>query len=172
MINKELGATLGFAAREAKKRRHEYLSIEHMLFAILNDSAGIEIIESCGGNIKNLSKAVEDFLSDRMESVPEGSEYVLQQTIGFQRMIKRAVSHVRSAEKQEVTVGDILASMFQEKDSYAAYFLAKEGITRLDVLHYIFHEASDSYSQGGPGDLLKQADNQKRKKQILLRLLQ
>ena len=164
MINKELGAALGFAAREAKKRRHEYLCLEHMLFAILNDSAGIEIIESCGGDIENLSKTVEDFLSDQMESVPEGSEYVLQQTIGFQRMIKRAVSHVRSAEKQEVTVGDILASMFQEKDSYAAYFLAKEGITRLDVLHYIFHEASDSYSQGGPGGFIKTGRQTKKKR--------
>ncbi len=164
MISKELGATLGFAAREAKKRRHEYLSLEHVLFAVLNDSAGIEIIESCGGNIENLSKTVEDFLSNRMESVPEGSEYVLQQTIGFQRMIKRAVSHVRSAEKQEVTVGDMLASIFQEKDSYAAYFLAKEGITRLDVLHYIFHEASDSYFQNGPGGFIKTGRQTKKKK--------
>ncbi|MBL7208287.1 MAG: AAA family ATPase, partial [Desulfobacterales bacterium] len=155
MISKEIGATLGFAAREAKKRRHEYLSLEHVLFAVLNDSAGIKIIESCGGNVENLSKTVEDFLSDQMESVPEETEYVLQQTIGFQRMIKRAVSYVRSAEKQEVTVGDILASMFQEKDSYAAYFLAKEGITRLDVLHYIFHEASDSYSQKKKTDPLE-----------------
>lgn len=165
MISKELGATLGFAAREAKKRRHEYLSLEHVLFAVLNDSAGIKIIESCGGNIENLSKTVEDFLSDQMESVPEETEYVLQQTIGFQRMIKRAVSHVRSAEKQEVTVGDILASMFQEKDSYAAYFLAKEGITQLDVLDYIFHEVSDSYSQDGPGGFI-QTDRQTKKKKI------
>ena len=165
MISKELSATLGFAAREAKKRRHEYLCLEHMLFAVLNDSAGIEIIESCGGNVENLRKVVEDFLSNQMESVPEETGYVLQQTIGFQRMIKRAVGHVRSAEKQEVTVGDILASMFQEKDSYAAYFLAKEGITRLDVLHYISHEASDSYFQDGPGGFVK-TDRQTKKKKI------
>ena len=163
MISKELGATLGFAAREAKNRRHEYLSLEHVLFAVLNDSAGIEIIESCGGNIENLSKTVEDFLSNRMESVPEGTEYVLQQTIGFQRMIKRAVSHVRSAEKQEVTVGDILASIFQENDSYAAYFLAKEGITRLDVLHHISYEASNSYFQEGPGEFSKTSRPTKKK---------
>jgi len=164
MISKELGTTLGFAARVAKQRRHEYLSLEHVLFAVLNDSSGIKIIESCGGNVDNLSKTVEDFLSDQMESVPGETEYVLQQTIGFQRMIKRAVSHVRSAEKQEVTVGDILASMFQEKDSYAAYFLAKEGITRLDVLHYLCHEVSDNYSQDEPGGFIKTGRQTKKKK--------
>ena len=73
-----------------------------------------------------------------MDRVPSDDEYVLQQTVGFQRVIQRAVNHVRSAEKPEVDVGDILASIFQEKDSHAEYFLNTEGVTRLDVLNYIF----------------------------------
>ncbi|RJQ65922.1 MAG: ATP-dependent Clp protease ATP-binding subunit ClpA [Desulfobacteraceae bacterium] len=140
MISKELSVTLGFAVREAKRRRHEYVGIEHILFAILHDSNGIEIISGCGGNVDHLKTALENFFNEKMEVIPEGNEYVLQQTIGFQRVIQRAVNHVRSAEKSEVSVSDILASIFMEKDSHASFFLNQEGITRLDVLNYISHE--------------------------------
>jgi len=140
MISKELSATLGFAVREAKKRRHEYVSVEHVLFAILHDSSGLEIVEKCGGNAENIKANLEVFFNDNMEMLPEESEYVLQQTIGFQRVIQRAVNHVRSAEKKEVAVSDILASIFMEKDSHAVYFLNEEGISRLDVLRNISHE--------------------------------
>lgn len=139
MISKELSATLGFAVKEAKKRRHENVCIEHLLLAILYDSTGAEIIESCGGSVENLKDILENFFSERMENIPEGSSYVLQQTIGFQRVIQRAISRARSAEKYEVTVGDILASIFEEKDSHAAYLLNLEGITRFDVLRRISH---------------------------------
>ncbi|MBW2100946.1 MAG: ATP-dependent Clp protease ATP-binding subunit ClpA, partial [Deltaproteobacteria bacterium] len=121
MISKDLSATLGFAVREAKKRRHEYVSLEHVFFAILHDSEGIEILENCGGNIQNLKKALEIFLDERFESISGNSDYVIQQTTGFQRAIQRAVNHARSAEKVQVSVGDILASILQEKDSNAAY---------------------------------------------------
>jgi ATP-dependent Clp protease ATP-binding subunit ClpA len=143
MISKALSATLGMAVKEAKKRRHEYVCIEHILYAILYDSRGAEIIEGCGGNIEKISFKLDKFLNDRLESIPDESEYSLQQTIGFQRVIQRAVNHVRSAEKQEVEVSDILASIFQEKDSYAAFFLGEEGITRLDVLRFISHDAAN-----------------------------
>ena len=142
MISKELSATLGFAVREAKKRRHEYVCLEHVLFAIAHDAAGIELLETCGGNIENLKTGLDKFLKERVESMPEDGEYVLQQTIGFQRVIQRAVNHARSAEKSEVTLGDILASIYQEQDSYAVYLLTQEGISRLDILNYISHGAS------------------------------
>ena len=146
MISKELSATLGFAVKEAKKRRHEYVSIEHILFAILNDPNGIEIIENCGGDVENLLDALENFFDEKIERIPKGNDYVLQQTIGFQRVIQRAVNHARSAEKQEVAVADVLASIFLEKDSHAEYFLSSEGITRLDVLNYISHNITkDSF---------------------------
>ncbi len=164
MISKELSETLGFAVREAKKRRHEYVCVEHLLFAILYDSEGIEIIENCGGNIENLRNSLESFFGERMESIPENDEYVLQQTVGFQRVIQRAINHVRSAEKQEVDVSDILASIFQEKDSHAEYFLSGEGITRLNVLSYISHDVSKSPYRDRPDDFARPAQREKKKK--------
>jgi ATP-dependent Clp protease ATP-binding subunit ClpA len=140
MISKELSATLGFAVREAKKRRHEYVSVEHILFAILYEQSGIEIVENCGGNVESILGNLEAFFQEKIEKIPDDSEYVLQQTIGFQRVIQRAVSHARSADKAEVSVSDILASIFLEKDSHAEYFLSAEGVTRLDVLNYISHK--------------------------------
>ncbi len=155
MISKELSATLGFAVREAKKRRHEYVSIEHILFAILYDPTGIDIVENCGGNVENLIKSIEDFFEEKIERIPAGNEYVLQQTIGFQRVIQRAVNHVRSAEKPEVTVSDILASIFLEKDSHAEYFLSAEGVARLDVLNFISHNVSKTPHEESPGRIDK-----------------
>jgi ATP-dependent Clp protease ATP-binding subunit ClpA len=152
MINKELSATLGFAVKEAKRRRHEYVSIEHILFAILNDTTGIEIVENCGGDVDNLLDSLENFFEEKIERIPEGDDYVLQQTIGFQRVIQRAVNHARSAEKQEVAVADVLASIFLEKDSHAEYFLRHEGVTRLDVLNYISHSISkDPFTDDSSG---------------------
>jgi ATP-dependent Clp protease ATP-binding subunit ClpA len=155
MISKELSATLGFAVKEAKKRRHEYVSIEHILFAILNDPNGVEIIENCGGDAENLLDALENFFEEKIERIPEENDYVLQQTIGFQRVIQRAVNHARSAEKQEVAVADVLASIFLEKDSHAEYFLSSEGITRLDVLNYISHNITKESFGDSPGRLVK-----------------
>ncbi len=163
MISKELSETLGFAVREARKRRHEYVCIEHMLFAILYDKNGIEIVENCGGNIDNLRNALESFFSRRMVSVPEENEYVLQQTVGFQRVLQRAINHVRSAEKQEVAVSDILASIFQEKDSHAEYFLNAEGITRLDVLNYISNHVSRLPYKDESDRLVKTGRKEKKK---------
>ena len=152
MISKELSATLGFAVKEAKRRRHEYVSIEHILFAILNDITGIQIIENCGGDVENLLDSLENFFEEKIERIPEGDDYVLQQTIGFQRVIQRAVNHARSAEKQEVAVADVLASIFLEKDSHAEYFLSSEGVTRLDVLNYISHSiAKDPFTDDSSG---------------------
>ncbi len=151
MISKELSATLGFAVREAKRRRHEYVSIEHVLYALLHDEGGTEIIVQCGGDAEQLKARLEKFFDERIERIPEENEYVLQQTIGFQRVIQRAVNHARSAEKQEVAIGDILASIFQEKDSHAEYFLRQEGIERIDVLNYIAHRAPVPESRPGRG---------------------
>jgi ATP-dependent Clp protease ATP-binding subunit ClpA len=163
MISKELSTTLGLAVRVAKKRRHEYVCIEHLLYAILYNNAGKEIIESCGGSVENLNNTLEEFLSKNLESIPEGNEYVLQQTIGFQRVIQRAVNHARSAEKKEVLVSDMLASMFQEKDSYAAYFLNREGITRFDVLNYISHNDNSFSFQDRVGGFAKTERKEKKK---------
>jgi ATP-dependent Clp protease ATP-binding subunit ClpA len=165
MISKELSATLGFAVKEAKRRRHEYVSIEHILFAILNDPNGIEIVENCGGDVDNLLDALENFFDEKIERIPEGNDYVLQQTIGFQRVIQRAVNHARSAEKQEVAVADVLASIFLEKDSHAEYFLSAQGVTRLDVLNYISHNLSKDPFADSPGGLVRPGKEEKDRRQ-------
>ena len=170
MISKELSITLGFAVTEAKRRRHEYVSTEHILFAILHDGAGKTIIEGCGGDVGNIKGALEEFFVQRIESIPEGNEYMLQQTIGFQRVIQRAVTHARSAEKPEVMVGDVLASIFQEKDSHAEFFLRNEGVTRLDVLEYISHRAFGEHSKTEPGGFTKTSREKKGQKSDPLKL--
>ncbi|MBF0468706.1 MAG: ATP-dependent Clp protease ATP-binding subunit ClpA [Desulfamplus sp.] len=139
MISKELSNTLGFAVKEAKRRRHEYVSVEHVLYAILNNGEGYATVKNCGGRPEAIKENLDLFFKDKMESVKEGNEYVLQQTIGFQRTIQRAINHARAAEKPQVTLGDILASIFQEKDSHAAYYLEEEGLSRLQLLKYISH---------------------------------
>ncbi len=151
MISKELSATLGAAVKEAKKRRHEYVCVEHVLYAILTHGKGAETVKECGGNPENIKKNLDTFFKEKMAAMDDEKEYVLQQTIGFQRMIQRAINHARSAEKAEVNLGDILASIFQEKDSHAAFYLEAEGITRLDVLNYISHSAGPATPPSGPG---------------------
>ncbi len=165
MINKELSATLGFAVKEAKRRRHEYVSIEHILFAILNDTTGIEIVENCGGDVDNLIDSLENFFEEKIERIPDGDDYVLQQTIGFQRVIQRAVNHARSAEKQEVAVADVLASIFLEKDSHAEYFLRHEGVTRLDVLNYISHSIAKDPFTDDSGGLMRPGKEERDRRQ-------
>jgi len=164
MISKELSATLGFAVREAKKRRHEYVCLEHVLYAILHDVQGIDIIVSCGGNVDNLKEKIDTFLSKKMESVSVDGDYILQQTIAFQRVIQRAVNQVRSAEKQEVSLGDIIASIFMEKDSHAVYFLKTEGISRLDVLNYISHNIPDAIHDDGPIEETEKTEKTEKKR--------
>jgi len=151
MISKELSTTLGFAVREAKKRRHEYVCVEHVLYAILNHETGAKTIAECGGSPEQIKDELEKFFDKNLSKIDTKDEYVLQQTIGFQRMIQRAINQARSAEKTEVNLGDILASIFQEKDSHAAFYLEAEGITRLDVLKYISHTAPVAKKTNAPG---------------------
>ncbi|MBF0301991.1 MAG: ATP-dependent Clp protease ATP-binding subunit ClpA [Desulfamplus sp.] len=147
MISKELSNTLGFAVKEAKRRRHEYVSVEHVLYAILHSGEGYTTVKNCGGSPEAIKKNLDLFFKDKMESIKEGNEYVLQQTIGFQRTIQRAINHAKSASKNQISLGDVLASIFQEKDSHAAYYLEVEGVTRLALLKYISHNERSTSTQ-------------------------
>ena len=160
MIDKELNAVFGFAVKEAKKRNHEYICVEHMLFAILHDTLGIDIINGCGGNIDNLKKSLEDFFDNTIDTIPAQNDYVLQQTMGFQRIIQKAVNHVKSAGKKEVTIADILVAIFTEKDSHAAYFLKMEGITQYAIICYL----SDNFPTPQPEDSPPAIDKKTKKK--------
>lgn len=142
MINKEFEITIEATVRDAETRRHEYLTAEHILFAILHDEWGIEIITSCGGSIETLKALIEDFFRENVPKLPKNSKSYPEPTIAFRRIFQTAINHVRSAEKEEADAGDILSAILMEKDSHAVHFLTSEGITRLDVLNYISHGIS------------------------------
>jgi ATP-dependent Clp protease ATP-binding subunit ClpA len=142
MINKELELTIEATIREARLRRHEYLTAEHILFSVLHDERGIDIIANCGGDIPKIKENIEGFFEASVPKLPMNTDRYPQPTIGFQRVIQRALNHIQSAGKEEADAGDILAALFQEEDSSAVLFLEEEGITKLDVLNYISHGVS------------------------------
>ena len=142
MINKELEIVIEATIRDAATRGHEYLTVEHLLYAVLHDEWGIEIISHCGGNVAKLTSLVESFFRDTVAVHAGGSGINPHPAVGFQRVLQRALGHVHAAEKEEADAGDILVSMFQEEESHAVYFLESEGITKLDILNYISHGAS------------------------------
>ena len=142
MINKELEITIEATVRDAEARRHEYLTVEHILFAILHDEWGIEVITNCGGSIDNLKSAVESFFEKNTPKLPKDSKDYPEPTIAFRRVFQTAITHTRSAEKEEADAGDILSAIFMEKDSHDVHFLLSEGISRLDILNFISHGIS------------------------------
>jgi len=139
MIKKELEMAFAAAVREAQKRRHEMLTVEHLLYALLYDDMGSRILRSCGADIDELKTQLEDFFADKIEKLADGATREIIQSIGVQRVLQRAMMHVQAAEKGEMDAGDVLASIFEEEGSYAVYFLKSYGITRLDILNYISH---------------------------------
>lgn len=151
MINRELELTFAAAIKEARVRRHEYFTLEHILYAMIYDVTGSRILHHCGADLDVLRGELEQFLKDRIERLPEGSVQDPVQTVAVQRVLQRAVMHVQGAEKKEVDAGDILAAMFFEESSHAVFFLKSQGITRLDVLNYISHGVS-KIGAAGEGD--------------------
>jgi ATP-dependent Clp protease ATP-binding subunit ClpA len=142
MISKDLQSTLGIAVEEARRRRHEYLCVEHLLFALLDDRLGREILTHCGADLESLRAQLEAFFSEEMTPLPAKAVATLQQTPAFERLLQRAYLHVQHSGKNEVDAGDVLAAMFEEEDSHAAFFLQTDGVTRLDVLNYVSHGIS------------------------------
>src|SRR5881397_159581 len=149
-ISRELEIALTLAVNEAHRRRHEYLTIEHLLYALLHDSDVAEVIRHCGGDVAALKRALEKYLDDEVEQLPVGSDVAPQQTIGFQRVIQRAAMHVQSAGKDEILGKNVLVAIFREPDSHAAYLLQQQGITRLDVVSYISHGVSKIGEEPAP----------------------
>ncbi len=142
MINRELELTFAAAVQEAKARHHEFFTLEHILYAMLHDVTGRRVLYHCGADLEALKIRLDKFLGEQVEKLPEGVEQEPIQTIGVQRVLQRAIMHVHGAEKKEVDAGDILAAMFYEENSFAVYFLKREGVTRLDVLSYLSHGVS------------------------------
>ena len=146
-IGRELHLTLQAAVREAISRRHAYVTVEHLLFALLHDERGIEILRHAGADVAALRAALERFFRDDLERLPGDEPYDARQTLAFHRVLQHAVRHCESAEKQEVDAGDLVAAIFQEPDAFAVGLLRSQGVSRLDVLQYVSH----GISKLGPG---------------------
>ncbi|QJT08280.1 ATP-dependent Clp protease ATP-binding subunit ClpA [Oceanidesulfovibrio marinus] len=143
MLSKRLENVLTVAVREVRRRNHEYLTLEHLLYALVQEEQGKEILSNCGVDVSRLQNQLERFFVDHMEVIPEVSTEVVQ-TLGVQRVLQRAILQMQSAGKEKVEVGDVLAALFDEDDSFAVYFLKSHGATRLDILEFISHHAPKS----------------------------
>ncbi len=152
MLSRDLQNSLSAALGTARARRHEYLCVEHLLYALLEDAYGQEILEQCGCDIDRLREDLERFFEEEIEPAPGRGVPQVQQTAEFERLMQRAIMHVQHAGKREVDAGDVLAAIFEERDSLAAYLLGTQGITRLDVLNYISHGISKLGSGGEEGE--------------------
>jgi len=152
MLHKDLEAALGNALDHARKRRHDCLCVEHVLYALTEDALGREILENCGADLGALRQDLEAFFDNDLESAPDANRAVMQQTPAFERMMQRAFLHVQYSGKEQVDAGDVIAAVFEEDDSHAKYFLQKQGIGRLDVLDYISHGVSKVGMDKGPAD--------------------
>jgi ATP-dependent Clp protease ATP-binding subunit ClpA len=142
MLSPELQQTLQRAVEDVRVRRHEYLLLEHLLLAMLEDPGVVNIIRHCGGDVAKLRLELEQYLTDQVEVMPEEAEGGPEQTLSFQRVLQRALMHAQGAERDVVTSGNLLVAMFRERDAYAVYLLEKQGVTRFDVINYISHGIS------------------------------
>ena len=146
----ELKDTLATAFNEALRRRHEFVTLEHVLYALLDDPKGNKIIRACGGDVRTLKADLEAFFETNMQPLPEGVEQDPQQTLAFQRVFQRAVMHVQSSGKNLMDSSNLFVAFFREPDSYAVYLLQKQGITRLDVVRFISHGIAKVPQEGEP----------------------
>ena len=153
MIAQELEVSLHMAFMDARQKRHELITVEHLLMAMLDNPSASDVLKSCGANIDKLRTDLSNHIEEHTPVVDGKEEVDTQPTLGFQRVIQRAMLHVQSSGKKEVTGANVLVAIFGEKDSHAVYFLHQEGITRLDIVNYIAHgiskvsEASDNDAQ-------------------------
>ncbi len=162
MIAQELEVSLHMAFVEARQQRHEFITVEHLLLALLDNPSAAEVLRACAANIDELRKSLTHFIKDNTPQVAGSEEVDTQPTLGFQRVIQRAIMHVQSTGngKKEVTGANVLVAIFGEKDSHAVYYLHQQGVTRLDVVNFIAHgikktdppepaKAGDGASEGG-----------------------
>ncbi len=141
MIAQELEVSLHMAFVEARQQRHEFITVEHLLLALLDNPSAAEVLRACAANIDDLRKSLTTFIKDNTPQVAGTEEVDTQPTLGFQRVIQRAIMHVQSTGngKKEVTGANVLVAIFGEKDSHAVYYLHQQGVTRLDVVNFIAH---------------------------------
>ncbi|MBT5410665.1 MAG: AAA domain-containing protein, partial [Nitrosomonadales bacterium] len=142
MIAQELEVSLHMAFMDARQKRHELITVEHLLLAMLDNPSASDVLKSCGANIEKLRIDLSDHIEEHTPIVDGSDEVDTQPTLGFQRVIQRAMLHVQSSGKKEVTGANVLVAIFGEKDSHAVYFLHQEGVARLDIVNFIAHGIS------------------------------
>jgi ATP-dependent Clp protease ATP-binding subunit ClpA len=156
MIAQELEVSLHMAFVEARQQRHEFITVEHLLMALLDNPSAAEVLRACSANLDDLRKSLVGFIKENTPTVGGADEVDTQPTLGFQRVIQRAIMHVQStgSGKKEVTGANVLVAIFGEKDSHAVYYLHQQGVTRLDVVNYIAHgiKKSDPPESSKPGE--------------------
>ena len=143
MLNKELEHTLNDAFKKARGKRHEFMTVEHLLLSLLENDAALAVLKACGSEVLKLQKELTEFVDSTTPLIPEmDEERETQPTLGFQRVLQRAVFHVQSSGKSEVTGANVLVAIFSEQESQAVYFLKQQNIARIDVVNYISHGIS------------------------------
>ncbi|HEX6137455.1 MAG TPA: ATP-dependent Clp protease ATP-binding subunit ClpA [Casimicrobiaceae bacterium] len=147
MIAQELEVSLHMAFVEARQKQHEFITVEHLLLAMLDNPSAAEVLKACGVDLDELRGVLTDFINEHTPRLAAHSDADTQPTQGFQRVIQRAILHVQSSGKKEVTGANVLVAIFGEKESHAVYFLNQRGVTRLDVVNYIAHGITKSPQQ-------------------------
>ena len=142
MIAQELEVSLHMAFMDARQKRHELITVEHLLLAMLDNPSAAEVLKACGSNIDMLRNELTQYIDDHTPTISGEDEVDTQPTLGFQRVIQRAMLHVQSSGKKEVNGANVLVAIYGEKDSHAVYFLHQQGVTRLDVVNFIAHGVS------------------------------
>jgi len=142
MLSKELEFTLNLAFKEAREKSHEFMTVEHLLYALLGNPSAVEVLRACGADLEVLKQEVGQFLDETTPKLSSDDARETQPTLGFQRVLQRAVFHVQSSDKQDVTGANVLVAIFSEQESQAVYFLNKLNVTRLDIVNYISHGIS------------------------------
>ena len=151
MLSKSVQSVIRDALMEAHRRRHDLLTVEHVLFALTNSMRGRILLEGSGASVAVLREQLEDFFNREMEAVPLAGNHEVAQTEGVQRVLERALSHIRSAGRDTVELGDLLISIIDEEESYATYYLRKQGVERLDVLTFVSHGMDEGGGSAGAG---------------------
>ena len=144
MLSKDLERALNESFKQARAQRHEFITVEHLLLALLDDSAAQHVLKACSGDIEALRGDLTEFIDATTPLVSGESDVDTQPTLGFQRVLQRAVFHVQSSGKAEVTGANVLVAIFSEQESQAVYFLKTQDISRLDVVNFITHGVSKS----------------------------
>jgi ATP-dependent Clp protease ATP-binding subunit ClpA len=139
MIAQELEVSLHMAFMDARQKRHELITVEHLLLAMIDNPTAADVLRACGANLDNLRSELNHYIEEHTPMVSGDDEVDTQPTLGFQRVIQRAILHVQSSGKKEVTGANVLVAIYGEKDSHAVFFLHQQGVTRLDVVNYISH---------------------------------